>query len=231
MLHRLFPIRGCLQELHIPQLHPSPAYTDSQSTIFCANSAASARLSVWLNRRSAVLREGVDLGDVRMEKISDADNVANFFTKPVTTSVMNHYFSYTHSKNRSVQARSKESYANVVKRDITTAPTVQVVGGPNFQIPALVFQDGQQQAPGPAPASTSGPEPAPAVPATAPASAHTNGILKCWCDLCGHNSRDGCLNRGWPEYNYRCRHCHDGCLCFCDDPRMTDYDTEDFTSD
>ena len=98
MLHRLLPLRGLCQELMIPQCHPTPAYTDSQSTIFVGNRAASARLSVWLNRRSAVLREAVDGRDIRLEKVTDADNCANYFTKPVSTKVMERYFSYTHGQ-------------------------------------------------------------------------------------------------------------------------------------
>ena len=100
MIHRVIPVRGLCQEMHVPQLRPVPAYTDSQSTIFCANSAASARLSVWVNRRSAVLRECVDESLVAMHKISDADNCANYYTKPVTTAVMNHYFDYMLPKGR-----------------------------------------------------------------------------------------------------------------------------------
>ena len=71
---------------------------DSQSTIYVGNSAASARLSVWINRRSAVLREGVDQGDIAFEKISDADNISNQFTKPVTQAVLHHYSAYSHGE-------------------------------------------------------------------------------------------------------------------------------------
>ena len=43
-----------------------------------------------------MLREGVDHGEIKLEKIGDADNVANMYTKPVTRSTMDHYMSYTH---------------------------------------------------------------------------------------------------------------------------------------
>ena len=101
-MHRVIPLRGILQELFIPQLRPTPTYTDSQSTIFTANSAAAAKLSVWINRRSAILREGVDTGEVTFQKIGDPDNCANYFTKPVTSAVMRHYFDYTHCEKREV---------------------------------------------------------------------------------------------------------------------------------
>ena len=102
MLHRVIPLRGLYQELGIAQLEPTPAYTDSQSTIFCANAAASARLSVWVNRRAAILREAVDQFVIAMNKISDADNCANYYTKPVTTVVMNHYFEYMLPQGRTL---------------------------------------------------------------------------------------------------------------------------------
>ena len=88
-------------------MHPVPAYTDSQSTMFCANSAASAKLSVWVNRRSAVLREAVDMKIIRMEKISDPDNCANYFTKPVTATAMSRYFSYMLATERPQQSCSQ----------------------------------------------------------------------------------------------------------------------------
>ena len=103
MLHKLIPIRGLLQELMIPQLKPTPTHTDSQSTIHVGASAAAARLSVWLNRRAAVLREGVDSHEIQLLKVTDENNCANYFTKPVTTKSMNHYFSYTHNQERCVQ--------------------------------------------------------------------------------------------------------------------------------
>ena len=96
ILHRVIPLRGTLQECSIPQMHPTPGYTDSQSTIFCANTAAAAKKSVWLNRRSAVLRSAVDMKAIVLDKIGDPDNCANYNTKPVRKESMEHYFSYTH---------------------------------------------------------------------------------------------------------------------------------------
>ena len=61
-----------------------------------SNSAASVKRSVWLNRRAAVLREFVDTSEVTFMKIDDPDNVANYFTKPVSAHTMQHYFQYTH---------------------------------------------------------------------------------------------------------------------------------------
>ena len=261
VLHRLITYRGVLQELGIPQLHPSPLYTDSQSSIFAGNSAASARQSVWLNRRTAVIREAVDMEEIRLEKIGDPDNVANYFTKPVTTAVMKHYFSYTHGspeQRKSVLTAAEATASDAAEATANDAhpqsgkPSVNVLAH-NILPPLLAFLGStpdicpalsgtpvefgytftplsSDSAPAPAPAPAPAAEPAPAQ-APAPAPTHMNGVLKCMCDLCGHNSRDGCLNRGWPQYNYRCAHCHNGCMCFCDDPRMSDHDTEDYTSE
>ena len=96
ILYRLIQMRGPLQERLIPQLRPTPLYTDSQSTIYVANSSAAVRRSVWLNRRAAVLHEGVDMSEISFEKISDANNVANYYPKPVTAQAMQHYFAYSH---------------------------------------------------------------------------------------------------------------------------------------
>ena len=38
---------------------------------------------------------------IRIEKIGDPDNIANYYTKPVTTAVMNHYFDYMVPRIRS----------------------------------------------------------------------------------------------------------------------------------
>ena len=234
MLHKIIPIRGLLQELLIPQLQSTPAYTDSQSTIFVGNAATAARLSVWLNRRSAVIREGVDDGQIQLLKITDADNCANYFTKPITTKSMNHYFSYTH-KNRpspSLTVVKPQGSVWAVRDGDTGNNRVVHAIGAKFPIPTLVSPDAQQPAPAPAPAPASAPAPA-AAPAAAPMAAQ-NGIHRCYCDLCGHNPRDGCLNPGVRELGYRCAQCWTGvCSCFCDDPQMpgSDYETEDYTSE
>ena len=230
MLHRLLPLRGLCQELMIPQCFPSPAYTDSQSTIFVGNSAASARLSVWLNRRSAVLREGVDCKEICLAKVSDGDNCANYFTKPITTKSMMRYFSYTHGQPQRIL--STKHAVQVLAHNIQPCPAL--CGTPieyGYTCTPLPPEDSDAE-----PAPTSAPESAPAsapepAPIAAPASAQENGHSKCWCTFCGHNPRDGCLNVGLRAQNYLCNNCYRGCICFCDDPRQTDDDTEDFNSD
>ena len=51
--------------------------------IFVANDQASIKRSVWIHRRAKILRESVDAEDVQFVKVSDPDNVADGFTKPL----------------------------------------------------------------------------------------------------------------------------------------------------
>ena len=95
-LNLAYTHRGVLGELRLPQVEPAPVYDDSRSTIFVARDAGSVKKSVWTYRRSAVVREGVDLGEVRFYKISDADNCADMFTKPVDHAKFCHLLSHTH---------------------------------------------------------------------------------------------------------------------------------------
>ena len=81
----------------MPQVESAPVYDDSRSTIFIARDAGSVKKSVWTYRRSSVVREGVDLGEVRFLKISDADNCADMFTKPVDHAKYCHLLSRTHT--------------------------------------------------------------------------------------------------------------------------------------
>ena len=46
ILHRLMPMHGLLQELLIPQLRPSPLYTDSQNHLCCQLVGSDETLSV-----------------------------------------------------------------------------------------------------------------------------------------------------------------------------------------
>jgi hypothetical protein len=49
---------------------------------------------VWLTRRAAVLREGVDDGDDVFLKLPREHNVADYFTRPVTHQEYLHYEQY-----------------------------------------------------------------------------------------------------------------------------------------
>jgi hypothetical protein len=105
-LNLAYTHRGVMGELRLPQEDPAPVYDDSRSTIFVARDAGSVKKSVWTYRRSAVVREGVDLNEVRFYKISDADNCADMFTKPVDHAKFCHLLSHTHKM--APQAKRRE---------------------------------------------------------------------------------------------------------------------------
>ena len=56
------------------------------------------------------------MGECRWEKIADADNCSNYYTKPVTAVTMAHYFSYTH-KSLPERAHIAKMRALVVPQD------------------------------------------------------------------------------------------------------------------
>ena len=89
-----YMLAGILQELYVPQLRPVPILCDSQSTIFCANSAAAIKRSVWTARRAAVLREAVDMQDVQFVKVESRDNIADAFTRPIDRETFLHHATY-----------------------------------------------------------------------------------------------------------------------------------------
>ena len=81
LLHRLQPIRGLLQELMLPQLRPTPVYTDSASVLFISGGGSSIKHTPWLLGRMAVLLEAVDFGYIRLWKVAGTMNPTNSLTK------------------------------------------------------------------------------------------------------------------------------------------------------
>ena len=70
-----------LQENHIRQGKPTPMYLDSISTVFVAKGTTGVKKSVWLVRRTAVLHEAVEHGEIIPLHIPDAYMLADIFTK------------------------------------------------------------------------------------------------------------------------------------------------------
>jgi hypothetical protein len=106
ILNQAYVHRGVLQELRLPQVHPAPVHDDSRSTIFIARDAGSIKKSSWTYRRSTVVRQGVDELEVRFVKVSDSDNCADMFTKPVDHAKFCHLLSHTHQ--HAAQAKRRE---------------------------------------------------------------------------------------------------------------------------
>ena len=80
-LNFLVPINGILQEAHIRLGVPTPFFLDSKSAVFVSNNDASAKKSVWIRRRVAVLHEGIEHDEIKVTHIGDLDMVADIFTK------------------------------------------------------------------------------------------------------------------------------------------------------
>jgi hypothetical protein len=99
-LNQAYTHRGVLGELHLPQVPGGAGSCFFTMTLGQLSSwramPVQVKKSVWTYRRSAVVREGVDLGEVRFYKIANADNCADIFTKPVDHAKFCHLLSQTH---------------------------------------------------------------------------------------------------------------------------------------
>ena len=92
--HGIVPKRGLQQEIHIPSADPTILYCDSQSAVFVAEENGRVRRSAWVLRRAAVLREGAELGDCKVIKIGEANNIADGFTKPIKHEVWKRHMNF-----------------------------------------------------------------------------------------------------------------------------------------
>jgi hypothetical protein len=80
-LTRIITARGLLQEMHYPQVRPTPTFTDSATSIFVANDDSALKRALWVVRRVKVLRDGVDDGEFEPIKIPEEDNASDVYTK------------------------------------------------------------------------------------------------------------------------------------------------------
>ena len=82
MVHlAVYAARGLLQEMHYPQVRPTPTFTDSATSIFVANDDSALKRALWVIRRVKVLRDGVDDGEFEPIKIPEEDNASDVYTK------------------------------------------------------------------------------------------------------------------------------------------------------
>ena len=93
-LHHLIPITGLLQEFHIQQGKPVPFYMDSSTSLFVAKDESSAKRSLWIRRRIAVLQEGVEYMEINPLYIPGEKMVADAFTKYLTRKQWEFLMSY-----------------------------------------------------------------------------------------------------------------------------------------
>ena len=82
-LHMALPCRGLAHELMIPQLAPTPIWTDAQSVLFSTAGGNSIRHSPWLLQRLGLLLQAVEDKVVVFMKIAGTANPINSMTKYV----------------------------------------------------------------------------------------------------------------------------------------------------
>ena len=78
---RVIPIRGLMHELMIPQVLPTPMFTDAKSVLFSSGGGASIRRCPWLLQRIEAVLGAVEDGIIKMLKISGLANPVNSLTK------------------------------------------------------------------------------------------------------------------------------------------------------
>ena len=105
IMHRLVPVRGVLQEARIPQELGTPIYLDSASTVFVASNRAAPKKSAWIRRRSEVLVESFELGEVDPVSIDDIDNFSDPYTKRLAFKRWFRHLHYTHNLMGDAPAR------------------------------------------------------------------------------------------------------------------------------
>ena len=80
LLHHLIPVRGLLHEIMIPQVDPTPVYTDSAGVLFVSGGGQSIKHTPWLLGRLSVLLEAVERGDFTMREVAGTLNPTNSLT-------------------------------------------------------------------------------------------------------------------------------------------------------
>ena len=98
-LHRVMFAREMCREWCIGAERPTPIMFDSQTTIFVANDETAIKRSIWIRRRSAILREGVDDGEIEPVKIDQSLNAADVLTKYLVFAIWKRHVWWMHNLN------------------------------------------------------------------------------------------------------------------------------------
>jgi hypothetical protein len=93
-VHAIVPVNGVLQELSIRQGRPTTVNFDSASTVFVATSDSAPKKSAWLARRTKVITETVEHGEVAPVHIGERDMVADSCTKYIKHEVWLRHMHY-----------------------------------------------------------------------------------------------------------------------------------------
>ena len=121
-MHRIIMARGIIQEAGYPQEFSTVCYFDSSATIFAANDDTSSKRSMWLRRRVAILREGVDMGEMQTYKIPEADNAADMHTKYLTFSAWKRHHWFINNLNEARCAQAKARLQSVMQPPAPSPP-------------------------------------------------------------------------------------------------------------
>ena len=111
-LMRVVAHRQYLQELRVPQVNPTPGYIDSLSTLLVAGEDGAPKRSIWIKRRIEVLTDFINLGEVALLHIDEADNVSDGLTKPIKHTVFIRHTEYidgTHARRAIELARAERA--------------------------------------------------------------------------------------------------------------------------
>jgi hypothetical protein len=93
-VHAIVPVNGVLQELSIRQGRPTTVNFDSASTVFVATSDSAPKKSAWLARRTKVITETVEHGEVAPVHIGERDMIADSCTKYIKHEVWLRHMHY-----------------------------------------------------------------------------------------------------------------------------------------
>ena len=80
-LHMVLPCRGLAHECMLPQVAPTPIWTDAQSVLFSTAGGNAIRHSPWLLQRLGLLLQAVEDRVVVFKKIKGTANPINSMTK------------------------------------------------------------------------------------------------------------------------------------------------------
>jgi hypothetical protein len=90
-------MRGILQELYCPQLFPTPVYLDSLSTFYVAADKHSVKRSQHNMRRTAVLTQARENGEIVPIHVSEKHMAADGLTKPIPRAARLLHLTMTHN--------------------------------------------------------------------------------------------------------------------------------------
>lgn len=94
---RVLLCRGVMREWGYPCADATPFMFDSATTIFVAKDESAVKRSIWIRRRSRVLTEGTEMGDINPVKVDESLNAADMHTKYLAHPVWKKHVWHAHN--------------------------------------------------------------------------------------------------------------------------------------